>query len=285
MLLFGVSDVIPIDEPIILSMKQMRTKQFGMILLGLSLALVTSCSKEEVEEPVDNSEPVVPMTSQELTGEFEGEWSSEVGNLQNGKIVVNDGYIFIDEIPAEGIFNEIRQDVLSSCIDYPELKARITDSIGNIFFASSYKYPVTDLQIKYRINSFSSDEGYYSASIKSIKNIWSVTSTVLESTVIDPPEPNTISFTVKVDTLFYRIDLISKEHEVNAEFFMGNGMWLFQYWFNTFRIINMMTGQQYDMAIMNYGYPRRHNKEDTNLLQFQAEERTGSAEERIVPYI
>ena len=132
-------------------MKQIKLNQLGMILWGLSFALVMSCSKEEVEEPVDNNEPVVPITSQELTGEFEGEWSSVGGNLQNGKIVVNNGYIFIDELPAEGIFNEIRQDVLSICNDHPEMKAAIIDSIGNIFFASSYKYPITDLQIKYRL--------------------------------------------------------------------------------------------------------------------------------------
>lgn len=259
-------------------------KKFGVILFGLSLALLMSCSKEEVEKPVDNGEPVVPMTSQELTGEFEGEWGSIYGNIQNGKIVVNDGFIFIDEIPAEGIFNEIKQQVLSSCIFYPELKASITDSIGNLFFASSYKYPMTDLQIKYEMGSYSSKEGCFSASIESIKNIWSVTSTVLESSVIDPPEPNTISFSVKVDKTIYRLDLISKEHEVNAEFSIENGMWLFQYWFNTFRFINLMTGQQYDMAIMNSGYPRRHNKEDTNLLQFQAKKRTGDSNGYVAYY-
>ena len=259
-------------------------KRLSIFMLVLSLALVMSCSKEEVEEPVDNSEPVVPITSQELTGEFEGEWSSVGGNLQNGKIVVNNGYIFIDELPAEGIFNEIRQDVLSICNDHPEMKAAIIDSIGNIFFASSYKFPMADLQIKYELGDYSSDEGCYSASIKSMKNRWSDISTYLESTVINPPEPNTISFTVKEGIPFYRIDLISKEHDVNAKFFMENGMWLFQYWFNTFRIINMMTGQQYDMVIETNADPRRQNKEDTNLLQFQAKERTGSAEERITSY-
>lgn len=257
-------------------------KRLSIFMLVLSLALVMSCSKEEVEEPVDNSEPVVPLTSQELTGEFEGEWSSMSGPSQNGKIVVNDGYIFVDELPAEAMFNVIKQHIESACNDNPEMKAAIIDSIGNLFFASSYQYPITDLQIKYEMGDFSSDEGYYSASIKSMKNRWSEISTYLESTVINPPEANTISFTVKEGIPFYRIDLISKEHDVNAKFFMENGMWLFQYWFNTYRVINMMTGKQYDIVMRYDGYPRRHNKEDTNLLQFQAKERTGSAEERIV---
>lgn len=277
----------------------MRTKQFGMILLGLSLALVTSCSKEEVEKPVDNSEPVVPMKKQELTGVFEGEWNYDELSYP---IVVNDGYIFADELPVEGIFKRIRGDMLSICDYYPEKKAAIIDSIGNIFFASSYKYPMTDLQIKYELGDYSAIDGIYYAKMLSIKNKLSDIATTIcidreppypsETIVIDAPEPNTISFDVKADGIPYRIDLVSKEHDVNMEFHMkpqllGDpvGLWVIQYWFNTFRVINMMTGQQYDMDIMNYGYPRRHNKEDTNLLQFQAKEKTGSAEERIIPYI
>ena len=263
-------------------MKQIKFNQLGMILWGLSFALVMSCSKEEVEEPVDNSEPVVPMKKQELTGVFWGEWN--YCDDLTYPIEVNDGYIFVDELPVEAIFYRIKQHVLVSCIDHPEKKAAIIDSIGNIFFASSYKFPMADLQIKYELGDYSSDEGCYSASIKSMKNRWSDISTYLESTVINPPEPNTISFTVKEGIPFYRIDLISKEHEVNAKFFMKNGMWLFQYWFNTFRIINMMTGQQYDIVFKTNADPLRRNKADVNLLQFQAKERTESAQERITSY-
>ena len=275
-------------------------KRLSIFMLVLSLALAMSCSKEEVEKLVDNSEPVVPMKKQELTGVFEGEWNYDELSYP---IVVNDGYIFADELPVEGIFNRIRGNMLSICNYYPEKKAEIIDSIGNIFFASSYKYPMTDLQIKYELGDYSAIDGIYYAKMLSIKNKLSAITTTIcidrvppypsETIFIDAPEPNTISFDVIADDVPYRIDLVSKEHEVNIEFHMRPqwvgtpaGLWTIQYWFNSYRVINMMTGQQYDTVIMNlnYGYPRRQNKEDTNLLQFQAKERTESAQERIVAY-
>ena len=274
----------------------MKMKKYGVILFGLSLALVTSCTKDEVEIPVDNSKPVVPSTSQELTGVFEGEWMCmDSVHPTRGSIVVNNGYTFVDELPAEGIFNEISQYVLSICNDHPEKKAAIIDSIGNIFFASSYKYPMTDLQIKYKLVDYSAIDGIYYAKMLSIKNKLSdITTTICidreppypsETIVIDAPEPNTISLSVWADKVLYRIDMVSKEREVNAEFYMGNGMWMLQYWFNTFRVINMQTGKYYDFSIIYDNHRLQQGKEDTIQLRFNATKRTGSAEERIVPYI
>ena len=67
----------------------MRTKQFGMILLGLSLALVTSCSKDEdeLESGVQKSE---------WSGEFEAEWSF-FESKEVGKVMVEDGHFYIDQ--------------------------------------------------------------------------------------------------------------------------------------------------------------------------------------------
>lgn len=51
-------------------------KQFVAVLLSLGMAFLMSCSKDDVEEPV---EPIIPGYSKELTGEFEGEWSCDSG--------------------------------------------------------------------------------------------------------------------------------------------------------------------------------------------------------------
>jgi len=267
-------------------------KKFGVILFGLSMALLMSCSKEKEEEIVDNGEPVVPMTSQELTGEFEGEWTCSEIAYSKGRIMVNERYIMIEELPAENILKSMIFMVYD--VD-PDTKARIIDSIGNIFFASSYEFPATDLQIRYELGEYSAINGMYYGSASSIKNMWSGLTTQFvkdqETIVIGPAEPNNISFVVKADGQRYRIDLISKDHEVNMEFLMKEqwggtpaGLWIIQYWFSTYRVVNLQTGQQYDMAIMNSGYPRRHNKEDTNLLQFQAKKRTGDSNGYVAYY-
>lgn len=251
-------------------------KQFGFLLAVLSLALVTSCSKDE-EVIVNNQEPLIPMTSRELTGEFEVTWDL-VEDSTVGTIVVNNEYIIVDELPAEGIFKYIASDIQNVCFDHPETKEELADSIGNLFFASSYQYPKTDLEIKYQLDSYSNP--YYVASISSIKNTWSDTSTAInidyaapflgKTIVIDPAEPNTISFSVEADDVSYRIDLVTKEHECTAEYNMNTGLWRFQYWFNTYRIINLQTGQHLDMKVSYWGAPRRHNKEDTIPFAFDA---------------
>ena len=234
------------------------------------------------------------MTSRELTGEFEVKWEY-VADSTVGTIVVNNEYIIVDELPAEGIFKYIASDIQNVCFDHPETKEELADSIGNLFFASSYQYPKTDLEIKYQLDSYSNP--YYVASISSIKNTWSETSTAInidyaapflgKTIVIDPAEPNTISFGVEADGVPYRIDLVSENHECNARFNMnGNswsipGMWNIQYWFNTYRFYNLQTGKQWDIKVV-YDLPRRHNAEDTIQLSFNATKLKGSIEESVI---
>ena len=266
-------------------------KQFGIILIGVCLALSTSCSKEEeVEKPIDNSEPVVPMTNYVMTGVFEGEWDN-MTEPTKGRITVNNEYIIIDELPAEGILKGLIMDMNAVYLVRPTIKEEMADSIGNIFFAESYKYPKTNLEIKYEIDSFS--EGNYWAKVSSIKNMWSDISTVIESPVsgetivIGPPEPNTISFSVEADGVPYRIDLVSKDHECNARFDMNDntwntpGMWSILYWFKAYRFINLQTGKQWDLRIV-YDWLRRHDKEDTIPFGFYSSKLMGSTEERVV---
>ena len=263
-------------------------KRFGLLIIGL--ALFVACSKDEEKELVDNSEPAVPMTNYVMTGVFEGEWDN-MTEPTKGRITVNNEYIIIDELPAEGILKGLIMNLQSVYLVRPEIKEEMADSIGNIFFAESYKYPKTNLEIKYEIDSFS--EGNYWAKVSSIKNMWSDISTVIESPVsgetivIDPPEPNTISFSVEADGIPYRIDLVSKDHECNARFNMNDnpesvpGMWSIQYWFNAYRFINLQTGQHWDFKIV-YDWPRRHDKEDTIPFGFYSSRLSGSIEERVI---
>ena len=263
-----------------------------LVLFILVSALVMACSKEdEVEKPIDNSEPVVPMTNYLMTGVFEGEWVDMATETIKGSITVNNEYIIIDEFPAEGILKRVLMDVHDVYLDHPEIKEELADSIGNILFAESYKYPKTDLEIKYQIDSYS--RGFFTAKASNIKNMWSDIRTFIntdyeppysgETIVIDPAEPNTISFSVEADGVPYRIDLVSKEHECIAEFNMNTGLWRLQYWFNAYRFNNLQTGQQWDMKVV-YDWPRRHDKEDTIPFSFNSTKLIGSVEERVISY-
>lgn len=267
-------------------------KQFGIFLFGLSLALVTSCSKDEVE-PIDNEETITQKASVELTGEFAGNWSC-MGGSTSGKIMVSDCYIYIDELPTTRIVNDMRLDIEATISSNPGVKNLLNDSIGNFFFASSYNYPKTDLYINYQLESDSNADGVYKASISSVKNIWSDIYTTIntdyvppysgESTVIGPAEPNTISFGVEADGVPYRIDLVSKEQEYVAEFYTepqlntSSWMWELQFWFKSFRIVNLETGQKYNLRISALGPRYEQGLEDTLQLLFKATERTGDAD-------
>lgn len=277
-------------KPIDLVMKQKKMKQFGMLLFGMGMALLMSCSKEEKDEVVDNGEPVIPSLSQVLTGEFEGQWTCDI-TYSSGKIMVDEGYIIVDELPTESLLETINFFVQGS---YSDKKAEIIDSIGNIFYASSYEYPITDLQIKYETGEYSASDGIYYASVSSIKNDWSSITTCLEDTAIGPPEPNTISFCVKADDVPYRIDLVSKDHDVDAKFLMkpqqvngvyAAGLWTIQYWFSTYRVINLQTGRQFDLTLVKEGCHRlQQGKEDTLQLLFNAFQRTGDSYGAIIHY-
>lgn len=265
-------------------------KHLSIVLSVLSLALMMSCSKEDEDEVVVVEEPVIRAASQELTGEFEGQWGSW-SYVHQGKIVVNDGYIFVDELPADITVRNLIDETRESCRYHPENEAKIKDDIGNFFFATTYKYPTTDLEIKYKLDSYS--EGVYSASILGMKNKWSDIATTItiekeppypsDTIVIDAPEANCISFRVEADSVTYRVDLVCKGNESTAGLNMATGLWKFDYWFSSYRIINLQTGQQINIGI-TWGVGMIGKKEDTNLLRFHANNRTGSAEDRRSSY-
>lgn len=264
---------------------KMRMKQLGTILLGLGLALVMSCSKEDVES---NSEPVIPVKTKELTGKFEGKWSC-MSEPSTGTIEVYDNHFIIYELPTKTIVDDVVDPFRSSYSDHPEIKNQLKDSIGNFFFASSYQYPTSSLSFKYQLNSFS-DKSYF-ASISNLRDNWSnISMTIIdpnsgEITDIKPSEPYNISFDVVADGVPYRIDMISKDHEVNAEFNIKTGMWTFYYWFSNYRIYNLQTGQQFEYGLKWALVPSyRKNKEDTNYLKFQTSRRTGPVDGNIVYY-
>lgn len=191
------------------------------LLLGMSIVTVTSCSKDEGESnKIENSEPTIPIPAYEMSGKYEGKWNDN--DMETGNIEVYEDYIIIDELPTKAILTSIINEVRRN----PESESQMVESIGNFFSASNYNFPRTDLVIRHQLESYS--DGYYIFSVKSVKNIWSSISTIIDTDYeapypakrieIGPSDPLTISFGVEADGVPYRIDLISIEHEMDAKF-------------------------------------------------------------------
>ena len=236
-------------------MKQMRTKQFGMILLGLSLALLTSCSK-------DDDEPVSGVQKAEWSGEFEGEWSF-LESREVGKVMVKDSLFYIDQLPAEGIFGELLS----------KLEPYFTS--GPLFYASSYDYYGCNQMLYFKFNqnstSLSFDLIINSSSFVGPYPVNDDNGQI--ENVIEPSAPMTFSFGILADSAHYRIDLVSKDHVVNAEFDESSGSWVFNYWFSHIDLINLSTGKRFSFALSDKIIQDHPN--DNLLLQFKTTKRLG----------
>ena len=128
-------------------------KQFGIILIGVCLALSTSCSKDKSDD-----EPIVPkekqqpeetqpeVTKLDKTGKFDVEWNCLGMQTTKGKIEADGEYFFLDDFPAETIFSKLIDDIRTSVSDTSEVRTHLTDTIGNIFFASDYNIRFSVIQ-------------------------------------------------------------------------------------------------------------------------------------------
>ena len=62
------------------------------------------------------------------------------------------------------------------------------------------------------------------------------------------------------------------------------GLWIIQYWFSTFRVVNLQTGQQFDLSLRFSGRRYNQGKEDTIQLRFNASQRTGDSNGYVAYY-
>lgn len=259
-------------------------KQFGILALGLGLALMTACSK-------DNDEPITPQeketmeeTVAEWSGKFDGRWTY-LGNPINGTMDVEEEGIVFQTFPAKAIFSELVQAVQTGAIDRPIRQEHLTDTIGNIFYADSYNYKTTNQYVTFKLVTAS--DGSCHASDITLYNAWSNASLFInvdkeppytgETFEIKPIGPNTIAFAVEADGVPYLVTLNNIEKELSLDFDASTGLWTFNYWFSSFRIFNMDDGKEYSVRL-KYTGPEKENKQDTINLQFKATQRTGPSD-------
>ena len=271
-------------------MKQMMKLTMSMLLVA---TLLTACTSDKSED-----EPIIPQEEQtpedttvEWSGKFEGEWRC-LGLPKKGMIVVDGEYMVFDPFPAEAIFNEIIQIKRTSIVGRPERQKRLTDSIGNIFFADSYKYLETRQEISFSLETY--PDGSCHTSISALNNMWSEMSIIIfrdkespyssETIFINPSDPKTISFNVEADGDTYRVDLVHHEKDVSVDFDPATGLWTFTYRFHEYKIFNLKNGKQYSVRISS-DKTSEQNEKGSLQLQFKATQRTGPSDGVIVIYV
>ena len=260
-------------------------KQFGILALGLGLALMTACSKDDepnIPQEMETPEETVP----EWSGKFEGQWkcwdvtstkgSIEVdGNLEEGNMAFH--------FPAEAIFDYFIQTIRTGSIDRPIHQEHLNDTIGNIFFANSYVYKSTRQNVTFKLDTAS--DGSYHASDITLYNAWSLIGLCInidkeppypgETINIGPIGLNTIAFDVEADGVPYLVTLNNTEKKLSLDFDAATGLWTFTYPLDAFKIFNLDSGKEYSFQIVwSLG---RFMKDVYNLV-LKATQRTGPSD-------
>ena len=187
----------------------------GSILL-LGLVLMASCSKDTDYDALTYEYADIPV-QQQLMGVFEGEWFYEDYAPAKGTIEVDGNNIQMD-FPCELVFGNILDGIRRDYLLHPEEEKMHTDSIGNIFTASSYSYSDPEQTITYKMSGASSEAIYASATL--VENHFTNVKTQLD-----------FSFGVIADGHKYQIDLINSKNEINAVFDLTTRLWTLVYRF------------------------------------------------------
>ena len=182
-------------------------RRFGIILLGVGLAVAMSCSKDNID---DQLIPATQQSDKDTTniisnlivssGIFEGEWRlSKYGKTCEGRIEANGDKITFD-IPADYLFPR-----LGFVTD--ERKAMFPEE--PLFTTSEPTYFDTEQTMSFATQGISADAIYYE-----------MAGIIAEIDFSHKP-----SFGVKADSVDYRINLIAIKEQPTAVFDNNTRLW------------------------------------------------------------
>lgn len=229
----------------------MMMKHGSILLLGL--VLMVSCSKDTDVYTRDYVSADTPV-EQHLMGVFEGEWFYGDYAPAKGTIKVDRNDIQMD-FPCELVFGNILDGIRRDYLLHPEEEKMHTDSIGNIFTASTYSYSDPEQTITYKMSGASSEAIYASATL--VENHFTNVKTQLD-----------FSFGVIADGHKYQIDLINSKNEINAVFDLMTKLWTLVYRFRTIRVIDLDNGRTFERLISGW-----KQDQDSQSIIFKAKER------------
>ena len=182
-------------------------RRFGIILLGVGLAVAMSCSKDNID---DQLIPATQQSDKDTTniisnlivssGIFEGEWRlSKYGKTCEGRIEANGDTITFD-IPADYLFPRLGFVTDQRKAMYPEEPLFTTDYLS---------YIETQMTIECFTQGISKNAAYYQIMYQ----------------IDDDQFASSPSFGIKADNVNYRIDLFSIKEQSTAVFDNNTRLW------------------------------------------------------------
>ena len=197
-------------------------KQFGLLLLGIGMAVACSCSKDRIDDEIARLDPATIQNTSDnlaLEGTFWGEWKlSKYEMTCEGQIEVTKDEIAFD-VPADYLFPRLGIVTEERKAKYPEEPLFTSDSAPS--YSNTRQVMVCSLQ------------GYSDAATYSqLSNRQGIEITTVGDLLFD----------VKIEDVEYHIVLMGIKEKPTAVFDFNTGLWTVAIPIDTVTIINKKTG-------------------------------------------
>lgn len=219
-------------------------KKYGLILIGVGLAMVMSCSKEHLDgdmaaELYSPENKTVVSNQVDAMGTYEGEWRlSKYGLTCTGQIEVS-SYIISFDVPADYLVPRLALYDETKKAAYPE-EPLFMDNAQREYFHTS--------QVMRRLTQGYSTDAAYSQLANSVAE---------SSDIPSPPGDFALFLGVKADGADYVISMTGIKEQPSAVFDVSTGLWTMAIPIDQVTITNLNTSAQMSFAYLDEEAPEK----------------------------
>ena len=219
-------------------------KKYGLILIGVGLAMVMSCSKEHLDgdmaaELYSPENKTVVSNQVDAMGTYEGEWRlSKYGLTCTGQIEVS-SYIISFDVPVDYLVPRLALYDETKKAAYPE-EPLFMDNAQREYFHTS--------QVMRRLTQGYSSDAAYSQLANSVAE---------SSDIPSPPGDFALFLGVKADGADYVISMTGIKEQPSAVFDVSTGLWTMAIPIDQVTITNLNTSAQMSFAYLDEEAPEK----------------------------
>ena len=217
-------------------------KKYGLILIGVGLAMVMSCSKEHLDgdmaaELYSPENKTVVSNQVDAVGTYEGEWRlSKYGMTCTGQIEVTADRIMFD-VPADYLVPRLALYDETKKAAYPEEPLFMDNAQREYFHTSQVMRSSTQ--------GYSTDAAY------------SQLANVVAESPDAPPGDFSLLLGVKADGVDYIISMTGIKEQPSAVFDVNTGLWTMAVPIDQVTVTNEKTGAKMSFAYLDEQAPER----------------------------